>query len=335
MGQRSQQIDTFLQRNGWGDAERRPLAGDASFRRYERVVEAARRAVLMDAPPDRESVQPFIQVDQYLVEWGYSAPRILARDVEAGLLLLEDLGDDSFTRLLKNAPLKEHTLYMKAGDLLVDLHQRDTARCDLPEYDEARLLDELALFADWYLPAVLGAEAEKHRARLIDIWRGLLASMPFLPPVLVLRDYHADNLMWLPQREDVAQVGLLDFQDAVTGSPAYDLVSCLEDARRDLQPETVQVVLNHYLQQMAWDRSDFMAVYALLGAQRNTKIIGIFTRLAQRDGKMQYLDYLPRVWQHLHHDLQHPILNPYREWLDRVLPQELRHIPTIEKRKAG
>lgn len=331
-----QAIDTFLAVAGWEGAERSFLAGDASFRHYDRVQKEGRTAVMMDAPPEKEPLAPFIKVGQFLGEKGYSAPQIYALDLERGLLLLEDLGDDSYTRLLQAQPHQESKLYLAACDVLAALHQHQAKELSVPEYSMEKLLDEALLFTDWYLAAMLGeAKARALRPEYLAIWSEILATLPFLLPVVVLRDYHADNLLWLPQREGVQQVGLLDFQDALIGSPAYDLVSLLEDARRDVPPEIVQMGINRYLQKTGWDRSDFMLHYAVLGAQRNCKIIGIFTRLARRDGKQHYLTLLPRVWGHLHNDMQHPVLRPLKEWMDEVLPVAQRGIPLPEAKRAG
>jgi N-acetylmuramate 1-kinase len=330
---RNEAIDYFLEVSGWGGAEHRFLAGDASFRNYQRVFEGNRTAVLMDAPPEKEPLSPFINVAEYLVERGYSAPRIYSKSIEQGFLLLEDLGDDSFTRVLKTNPERELELYKEACNLLVDLHKRGLEGATMPAYDRTKLIDEACLFVDWYLAAVLGErQAQAIRADFVTRWNELFEALPWLPDVVVLRDFHADNLMWLAERKGFARVGLLDFQDAVTGNPAYDMVSFLEDARRDVAAETQQMVLNHYLQQVGWDRDSFMAAYALLGAQRNSKIVGIFTRLAKRDGKFQYLNLIDRVWGHLHKDLQHPALKSYSQWLDGVLPKPSRMAPILEDR---
>jgi hypothetical protein len=334
--ERHKQIDDFLKKHGWARAKRSFLAGDASARRYERVMESKRSAVLMDADIEREDIEQFIKVDELLCDWGFSAPAILAQDLPNGLLLLEDFGNESFTHLLTNVPQQEVLLYKKACESLMHLQRQEVDGVDIPAYHHKMLLEEVQLFTDWYLPAMLGEEkASLYRESFMNVWKKLLDSMPYLPPVLVLRDFHADNLMWLPQREGIKQVGFLDFQDAVLGSPAYDLVSFIEDARRDIQPENAQLVLNQYLQQMAWDRSDFMAAYAILGAQRNCKILGIFTRLAQRDGKMRYLDYIPRVWRYLEGDLHHGAVKPFRDWLAKALPKKKRTIPTQLQRMAG
>ncbi len=331
-----QHIAAFLAASGWGNAERNFLAGDASFRHYDRITEATRTAVMMDAPPAKEPLAPFIQVDEFLVNAGYSAPKIYARDLEHGFLLLEDLGDDSFSKVLQAKPTWEGKLYLAAADVLADIHQMEAPAISIAPYDTEKYLTEVSLFADWYLVAMLGeATAKSLRADYLAIWQEILAQVPWLPPVVVLRDYHADNLLWLPEREGVQSVGLLDFQDALMGSPAYDLVSLLEDARRDVQPETVQMTLNRYMQKAQWHKADFMVHYGVLAAQRNSKIIGIFTRLAQRDGKQHYLSLIPRVWGHLQQDMRHPILRPLAQWMDKHLPEGMRVPPAVEAKRSA
>ncbi len=329
---RKQAAQAFLQANGWGEAKCEFLSGDASFRSYQRVHLGNKHAVLMDAPPEKEPLPPFIHMAEYLTGHGYSAPHIIARDLETGFLLLEDLGDDLYSEWLKEKSAYESQLYLEATNFLIDLHQKQEKPESIPEYDTDMLLREAALFVDWYLAAMLGEErAAELRPGYLKLWEDLFARAPWLPNVVVLRDYHADNLLWMPEREGVARVGLLDFQDAVMGSPAYDLVSFIEDARRDVAPETAMTAINHYIQQMQWESDSFMALYALLGAQRNCKIIGIFTRLAVRDNKHNYLNLLPRVWKHLENDMEHPIIRPLRAWMDEALPlTELRGIPSLE-----
>ena len=329
---RNEAAQTFLQANGWGEASCQFLSGDASFRSYQRVNLGEKQAVLMDAPPDKEALEPFIHMAKYLTNNGYSAPHIYAQDLETGFLLLEDLGDDLYSRWLNENPAQEAPLYLEAVNFLVDLHNQESLP-EIAEYSTELLLEESVLFIDWYLAAMIGHEkAAELRPNYLKIWQDLFENAPWLPNVVVLRDYHADNLLWLPEREGIARIGQLDFQDAVMGSPAYDLVSLLEDARRDVQPETVMTAVNHYLQQMQWDSDAFMTGYALLGAQRNLKIIGIFTRLAMRDGKDHYLPLLPRVWQHLEHDLQHPFLRPLKQWMEEILPSSSdRTLPAFDQ----
>jgi aminoglycoside/choline kinase family phosphotransferase len=330
MSERVELIQGFLARAGWGDVPRRPLAGDASFRRYDRLEAPGRRAVLMDAPPPHEDVRPFLRVARLLRKLDLSAPEILAEDVEAGLLLLEDFGDRTYTRLLADGG-DEAALYRLAVDVLIALHARfePALGAGLPPYDETRLLNEAALLVDWYLPAVSGEPTPPDlRAEYLAMWRALLPLASAVPATLVLRDYHVDNLMLLDGRTGLAACGLLDFQDAVIGSPAYDLVSLLEDARRDVSPDVVSGLTEHYLAAFsAVDRAAFTCAAAVLAAQRNCKILGIFTRLCVRDGKPQYLVHTPRLWRLVDRDVSHPALAPIRHWLDRHIPDDLRVMP--------
>lgn len=329
-------MEDFVARSGWRGAELRPLAGDASFRRYERVHLDGRQAVLMDAPPDKEDIAPFVKVARYLESLGFSAPRILAEDSRNGFLLLEDLGDDSYTRVLQSASQdEEDSLYREAVALLAELHSHNKAHgagLDVPLYDFDALMREVTLFSGWYLPAVAGGKeaAAPLASEFLAIWEAILQRHQLSNDVVVLRDYHADNLLWLPQRKGTQRVGLLDFQDALIGHPAYDLVSLLEDARRDVAAQTVESALSHYVELSGCDREELMAAYALLGAQRNAKIIGIFVRLGVRDGKTHYTRYLPRVWQHFERDLQHPALHPLREWVERHIPATWRGAITLD-----
>ncbi len=333
MSERAALIDTFLAGAGWAGAERAPLAGDASFRIYQRLREGGRTAVLMDAPPPMEDVRPFLVIARHLVDLGLSAPRVLAADEAAGLALIEDLGEGTYTQMLNGAggPIEDE-LYRLAVDLLVELHSCEAERAvpvGLPAYDDARLLDEALLLVDWYWPAMTGAPASAAaRGVYVSIWIELFPLARAVPETLVLRDYHVDNLMWLPARDGLKRCGLLDFQDAVRGPISYDLVSLLEDARRDIAPALQREMREHYLAAFPdLDRDIFDASYAVLGAQRNAKIIGIFTRLSARDSKPEYLAHIPRVWRLLEGDLTHPALALIRAWFDRHLPPAMRGIP--------
>jgi hypothetical protein len=323
--QQIKRYETFLATTDMTGARLSPLAGDASFRRYVRLHGQKKTAMLMDAPPEREALAPFMRVARWLCENGYSAPHIQACDEAGGLMLLEDLGEDSLTRLCAVSGGSEQALYEAAVDVLADWYlraQRKTlSPLPLPQYDQALLMREVELFSQWFLPQIAsGSLLQKLSHDYLSIWRELLATMPAAPRIFVHRDYHADNLLWLPQRSGLQRLGLLDFQDAVLGSPAYDLVSLLEDARRDVSSPLVTSLLHRYLAATGMDREAFMAEYALLGAQRNCKIIGIFVRLAVRDGKAHYLDYLPRVWRHLATDLAHPSLRSLSEWMAQAVP---------------
>lgn len=308
----------FLKGAGWPDAEILPLAGDASFRRYFRVIAPGRRAVLMDAPPPHEDPRPFLTVAEHLVALGFSAPRTLAADLQHGLVLLEDFGDARMREVIDAAPEAEHRIYADVVDLLVRLHRHQAA--DLPRYDEKEYLREASLLTEWYAPALgLAVDEEAYRAA----WSKALAPIATDRSVTVLRDYHAENIMLIEGREGIEGLGLLDFQDALAGHPAYDLVSMLQDARRDVPTAIEAEMLERYLAATGAG-DDFRQAYWLLGAQRNAKIVGIFTRLWKRDGKPRYLDYLPRVWNYLERDLAQPALAPVRAWFDANIPADQR-----------
>jgi hypothetical protein len=322
-------MTAFLDGCGWGGVRPVPLAGDASFRRYYRLGGNGRRAILMDAPPPQEDVVPYVAVSQLLRRLGFSAPEVFAEDRATGFLLIEDFGDDTYTRLLDRGA-DEPALYTLAVDTLVELQRAVEVRGnpDLPPYDPERLLAEAALLVDWYAPAALGEPlSDARRDEYLDLWRTLLPQAALRGETLVLRDYHVDNLMLLPDRSGVRGCGLLDFQDAVCGPPSYDLVSLLDDARRDVPADLRRQMIERYLAAFpALDRSAFLRSAAILSAQRNCKILGIFTRLWRRDGKPRYLVHLPRIWRLLEQELSHPALDPIARWLDRHLPHSARQI---------
>ncbi|HUB94836.1 MAG TPA: phosphotransferase [Stellaceae bacterium] len=323
MTERAAAIDRFLAASGWSEARRKPLKGDASFRRYVRLVRHDARAMLMDARPPREDVRPFLAVARLLHALDLTAPAILAADIEAGLLLLEDFGDDTYTRLLL-AGADEAELYALAVDVLIAVNRRFQREhgSTLPPYDDERLLTEAALLVDWYLPAQTGMPTPPSlREEYLALWRRVLPLARAVPETLVLRDYHVDNLMRLPGRGGIAACGLLDFQDAVIGPASYDLVSLLEDARRDISDAIADAMRARFLAAFpALDRDRFDRSYAVLGAQRACKIAGIFTRLSVRDGKAGYLVHIPRVRRLIARDMRHPDLAPLARWLERHLP---------------
>ncbi len=332
MGDRDSQIGSFLDTAGWSQSVRSMLAGDASFRKYWRLVRDSETAVLMDAPPPQENVEAFHRIADLLLGIGLSAPRPRAVDPHAGLMLLEDLGDRTFTKALANGA-DEALLYGLAVDVLIALHQRCSPAlleaANLPPYDDARLLDEAALLTDWFLPALRGASTPSGiRDAYTQAWLEVFPVARRLPDTLVLRDFHVDNLMIIEGREGITAVGLLDFQDAVIGPVAYDLVSLLEDARRDVDPALAEAMAQRYAAAFPdLDKAALDAGMAVLGAQRSAKIIGIFTRLDRRDGKPQYLQHVPRVWRLLERDLAHPALEPVRSWFDREIRAQERVAP--------
>lgn len=304
------QAREFLAKNRIENCEIKKVAGDASFRSYYRIFSGEQTWILMFAPPSHEDVKPFIKIDEILVDHGFSAPKIFATDVTLGFILLEDFGDDTYTKVLareseNNCKNLELALYKKACDSLIELSKINAPK-DLPAYNNALLFREVMLFIDWYLPSQKKEISLAEKAQFKFLWFQLFDQLSYLSfernhadknedPVLVLRDYHADNLMILPNREGYKEVGLLDFQDGVIGSKAYDLVSLLEDARRDLDEANRQELLNYYVEKSGCNKELFLRDYAILSLQRNIKIVGIFSRLSLRDGKHHYLNLLPRV----------------------------------------
>jgi len=328
MTSRSDHLNSFLENAGWCGAQRRPLAGDASFRRYDRVTLGPRKAVLMDALPGKEDIRPFLAIARHLRSLGYSAPEIIAESVQEGFILLEDLGDTTFSHRIQSG-MDEKPMYEGAVDFLIDLHSRApkvTVPAGLPMYDTDRFLDEAFLLTDWYMPQVSKC-SDAARRDYEKLWRKILPGVSSTRETLVLRDFHADNLMWLLERDGVAACGLLDFQDALAGPPAYDLMSLLEDARRDVPLNLGQAMINKYLAAFPGvDREAFNTSFAILAAQRHCKVIGIFTRLAVRDGKAAYLAHIPRVWRLLENACARSNLAPLKTWLETWLPAEKRNL---------
>jgi len=329
---------TFLANAGWAGAAVDVLAADASFRSYYRVRLNERHCVLMDAPPPEEDIRPFVTVARYLGQLGFSAPKILAEDARRGFLLLEDLGDDTYTRVFA-AGGDQAGLYDAAVDTLVHLHElssAQTAPAEIPPYDLERLLNEAMLFTDWYLPAVGTAVDNAARAAYEAAWRSVFAEVAERRETLVLRDYHVDNLMWLPGRSGTARCGLLDFQDALIGTRAYDLMSLIEDARRDVDHVRADRLIARYVAACGDVReTDLRRDIAILGAGRHAKVIGIFTRLCRRDAKPQYLTHIPRVWRLLEHSLSHPALAPVAAWFTENVPDVIRVTPDGSTNNTG
>lgn len=311
----------FVAANGWADGSESLLAGDASFRTYYRLGRGDRTAVVMDAPPPREDVRPFVRIGRHLRRLGLSAPEIHAVDEENGFLLLEDLGDATFARVLASGG-DEGLLYERATDVLVALHASGTAALlpGLDVYLGEALIEAAMLLPEWYVAAARGRPADEgettgYRAA----WRACLSNLPRMSPTLMLRDYHKDNLVWLPQRRGVQRCGVLDFQDAQQGHCAYDLASLLEDARRDVGPAVREACVARFVAQTGVDEADFRAGLAVMAAQRHARILGLFLRLSRRDGKAEYLAHLPRVWRQFEQAVRHDALAPLRAWIGRVL----------------
>ena len=313
-------ISVFLKQNNIANNNITKVAGDASFRSYYRSVSDKKSFIIMDAPPEFEDVKPFCKIDEFLVQNNFSAPKIFAADFKNGFLLLEDFGDISYGKILANLSgdallKKENEIYTHAIDALLNLHQLPILPENLALYNEELLMREVMLLVEWYLPYV--AKKPMDEVAIVDfkkLWSELFAKIS-KPSKLVLRDYHADNLMLISNRNGYQKAGLLDFQDAVIGSAAYDLVSLLEDARRDVNKKTEEIMLQYYLDNANCNSEDFIYDYQLLSLQRNIKIVGIFARLAFRDKKQHYLNLLPRVFGHVNNRLQDSFLVEMKKFL--------------------
>ncbi|MEZ5896319.1 MAG: phosphotransferase [Parvularculaceae bacterium] len=343
----------FITESDWADATITPIAGDASTRSYYRLTLNGETAILMDAPPAAEtptcppnasreerirlgynamarlagpSIEKFIAISEILLKVGLSAPRVFYANHRLGFTIIEDLGDSLYNKAITSS-IDERLAYQSAIDCLIHL---DSAKVDLIKnnarvlltYDRLALEAETLLVVDWYWPRAKGeSPTEEARRDYMAAWSGALDCLS-PPSTLTLRDYHAENLLWLNNRQGIQRTGIIDFQDALIGYPAYDLVSLLEDARRDVAPELAAKMIDHYItsaerKDSDFDRDRFLTEYAILGAQRNAKILGIFSRLDQRDGKKRYAELLPRVEAHFKNNLHHPKLQAVQTFFQK------------------
>lgn len=319
MTNRAEDAQHFLDQAGWRGAQRRFLAGDASDRSYDRLSKDGKTAVLMNSPPGKgDDPDDFLAIAAHLRKIGLSAPACLAKDLQHGFLLLEDLGDDVFAKVIAENPGREAPLYEAACDVLLHLQSQNAppGLLDLTATDWA----SAACFAlDWYRFAVTGERiaTEEFQTCLAEALHRYADGAR----VLILRDFHAENLIWLPDRSGIAQVGLLDFQLAQMGQPAYDLVSLLQDARRDVSEATENQIRRRFQDARGEDDATFLPSYAVLGAQRALRILGIFARLCLHGGKPGYLKLMPRVWAQLQRNLAAPELAGLSAICAKLLPE--------------
>jgi tRNA threonylcarbamoyl adenosine modification protein YjeE len=350
---RLQALRQFLTDAGYADAERQRMAGDASTRSYARLIRPGGAFILMNSPrrPDgpaiydgksysaaahlAEDVKPFVAIANGLRERGFSAPSIDHADLDAGFLITEDFGSAGFIEGDPPRPIAER--YQAAADMLAALHRQalpeilpltPQASYAIPAFDTDALLVEIGLMPEWYLPDRGVELARDQHAEFVTMWRDLLRKPAAVPRTWALRDFHSPNLIWLDQRADIAKVGIIDFQDTVLGPPAYDLASLLQDARLDVPEPLELALLTRYIKARrasddGFDPAEFAEVYAIMSAQRNTKLLGIFARLNRRDGKPQYLRHLPRIWTYLTRSLAHPALSSLRQWYSANVPPPL------------
>jgi tRNA threonylcarbamoyl adenosine modification protein YjeE len=348
--ERLRALREFLDGAGFADAKRLRMPGDASTRSYARLARNDGFVILMNSPrrPDgaaiyagksysavarlAEDVNPFVAIANGLRDRGFSAPKIQHADLDVGFLITEDLGSASFVEGDPPAPIPER--YQAATDMLAALHHLDLPETlplapqityTIPAFDTDAMLVEIGLMTDWYLPDRAAAPSAELRREFIALWRELLVKAEIAWKTWVIRDFHSPNLIWLDERDDIAKVGVIDFQDAVLGPEAYDLVSLLQDARIDV-PETLELaMLTRYIKARlaaddAFDPAAFAELYAIMSVQRNTKLLGIFARLNRRDGKPQYLKHQPRIWTYLNRSLDHPALSDIRAWYAAHVP---------------
>ncbi len=340
----------FLADAGFADAKRQRMPGDASIRSYARLIRDDGVVILMNSPrrPDgpatydgntysaavhlAEDVKPFVAIDNGLRARGLSAPSIHHADLDAGFLITEDFGNEGFIEGDPPRPIAER--YQAAVDVLVALHREPLPEVlplapqityALPTLDTDAMLVEVGLMLEWYLPDRGAEPANEMRAEFVTAWRDLLGKAAAMPKTWVMRDFHSPNLIWLGERSGISKVGIIDFQDAVLGPPAYDLVSLLQDARIDVPEQLELALLTRYIKARhtaddSFDPAGFAEIYAIMSAQRNTRLLGTFARLNRRDGKPQYLRHQPRIWTYLSRSLAHPVLSGLREWYSANVP---------------
>lgn len=351
---RLQALRQFLIDTGYADARRQRMPGDASTRSYARLFRGENPFILMNSPrrPDgpaiyqgqsysaavhlAEDVRPFVAIANGLREYGFSAPAIRQADLEEGFLITEDFGSTGFIEGSPPVPIPER--YQAAVDMLAALHRQNLpetlpltprASYPIPLFDTDAMLVEVGLMLDWYLPDRDANPPERARAQFVAMWRDLLDRALAGARTWVLRDFHSPNLIWLSERHDIAKVGIIDFQDAVLGPAAYDLVSLLQDARIDIPEQIELALLTRYIKarlaaDATFDPAHLAELYAIMSAQRNTRLLGTFARLNRRDGKPQYLRHQPRIWTYLGRSLAHPALAPFRDWYAAHVPPPVR-----------
>ena len=359
MSDRAEQITGFLADAGWGDAIRAPIQGDASTRSYERLQRGADNAILMNAPKGAElpsepegasvetrkalgynalarlagpNMESFAAIATALCERGFSAPKTLAADLELGFILLEDFGASVYAKVIENNPPQETPLYEAAVDTLAAIYRSSipaelnykNSAWRIREYDEAALLAETDLFLDWYAQDFGKTFTPQSRDEFYALYAKSFKLLSAHASGLCLRDFHAENLFWLPSRDGVADVGLIDFQDALFAHPSYDLMSLITDIRRDVSPDLKDHLIARFCAKAGLkDDAAFRAAYAVMGVQRGTKLLGFPVRADLKFGKPQYRALLPRVKRHLNEDLSHPALGGIRDWFVKNMQEAL------------
>lgn len=322
--ERDEQRREFVQSYFKSSVELQALPQDASKRSYYRISHNSDSYILMDCPVDYADITEFMNMTYYLCDINLSAPKIFHHDKAQGFLLLEDLGNNRVFDELTRSPQSSASLYQNVIRTLVALQKNEPPKF-IGEYPLSKMIDEALLFVDWYLLVINGTKlSDELRQEFISIWTSILPYADIFPKVTVLKDFHVENLMYLPERSAEAQIGLLDYQDAYIGSPVYDLVSLLEDARIQVDKSLANKMINYYLDLNSnMPRKDLLAAYNIIGAQKNMRILGVFARIASVSKKSKYLQFVPRVLGYLENDLNHPLLSPLKLWYDRVMPRRI------------
>ena len=320
MDSRLRLAKSFVEGTEFAEWGMEPLAGDASARRYFRLNNAGNTAILMDAPSNSgQSIGQFLDVAHFLQGVGLSVPVGLAEDRVAGFAVLEDFGDQLFARLANEQAELEELLYGAATDVLAVLDG-----CAVPQFvpslEAGKMAAQTEPAFEWYRRGIRATRGAGFHRLVVELEAALVATA-LGPPTLLLRDYHSENLIWLPGRKGVRRVGLLDFQDAMVGPPGYDLVSLLLDARRDVPPAVTTIMKHRFAKAAGYDSTALEATFAAIGAQRSLRILGVFARLAIEVGKSRYLDFIPRVWRHLSACLSHPSMSGVAEVVAEHLPE--------------
>ncbi len=326
--EREKKKEDFLKKYNYDKFDKKLIAGDASFRKYQRILlDDNKTLVLMDAPPKFEKINPFISIAEYLLSLGFSAPKIFHYDIINGFMILEDLGNDTYTKLLEKN-YNEEKLYSLATSVLIEVH-KSVAKRNIPEFippfNYKRIINEVSLLHEWYFPLVKRKPIYSSVQEYINVWNNLIKASISFKSSLIFFDYHIDNLLLLSDRPGYKACGLLDFQDATFGPVTYDLMSLLEDARRNVNPEIVNKMKFKYLDSFPEiKKDDFETSWAIMSAQRHLRVLGTFARLKIRDNKNEYVRHIPRLWGYLDVSLKHPILKELKTWLDKNLKPEIR-----------
>lgn len=326
---REKEKKIFLDNFKYAKAKRTLIAGDASYRKYERLLlDNKKTLILMDAPPDYEDIKPFLSIAKYLRQLGLSAPKVFHYDTVNGFILLEDFGDATYTRIL-NQNYNEETLYELATDVLIKLHSsvdKKTMPDCIKTFSRERIINEISLINDWYIPLKGKSHLDQSaKDEYIEIWNNLIPYSQLVDSSIILFDYHVDNLLLLEKRISYKACGILDFQDATYGPITYDLMSLLEDARRNVEPKIIEKMKLRYLSSYPEiNKENFEVSWAIMSAQRHLRVLGTFARLNLRDSKTQYMEHIPRLWRYMDKCLKHPVLSRLKHWIDTNIESRIR-----------